>query len=54
MSGRAILGAEFTIVDLLSVGGKLRDRGIIKFTPCGKVTAFERLKIVLALPLRRT
>jgi len=53
MSGRAILGAEFTIVDLSSVG-KLRDRGIIKSRQCGKVTASERLKIVLALALRRT
>src|SRR5262245_56368136 len=54
MCGRAILGAEFTIVDLSPIDGKLGDRGIIKSKQCGKVTAFERLKIVLALPVRRT
>jgi hypothetical protein len=30
MSGRAILGAEFVIVDLSSADGKLRDRRVIK------------------------
>jgi hypothetical protein len=33
LAGRAILGAEFAIVDLSAASGKLRDRAIIKSTP---------------------
>lgn len=51
MDGKVILGAEFAIVDLSLADGKLGDRGIIKSRQCCKETAFERLKIVLALPL---
>lgn len=50
MFGKAILGAEFAIVDLSSAGGKPRDGSFIKSVRRGKGAGFGRLKIVVALP----
>jgi hypothetical protein len=49
-SEKAILGAEFAIVDLWSAGGKPQDASFIKSVRRGKRADFERLKIVVALP----